>query len=457
MKVIILGAGEVGRSMARGLLHEGNEVTLVDQDPDLLAGLGDKLEARKVCGHAAYPSVLLQAGIEDADLVLAVTNSDETNMIACQVAHTLFHTPTRLARVRGASYLANPHLFKPESIPIDLVISPEELVTAAIEQLIEHPGALQIIELGGGCACLVATRVDEGSRLIGEAAAGLPARLAHLGAHVVAIYRDLELLGPDQATRLARGDELFLLSPGGRLRPLFKALGLGGKPSRRVTIAGGGNIGLRLARRVERTHRVKVIDPDPERCRHLASTLHRTIVLRGDGADPVLLSEEDIARTDVFCAVTNDEEINILSGMVAMRLGAKRVISIINRPGYVNLAQGKAVDIAISPAHVTIGALLAHTRRGDVVSVHTLRRGTAELLEIIAHGDPDTSRVVGCRIGRIDLPAGVAVAGIIRVGELLPPDPDFSIQAKDRVIVFIADKRNLGAVEDLFRVAVTFL
>jgi len=457
MKIVILGAGQVGSSVAQGLANEQNDITVVDRDPMLLAALQDRFDIRVVAGEASHPEVLLSAGIEDADLVLAVTNSDETNMIACQVAYSLYRTPIRLARVRAGGYLAHPELFVNDGIPIDFLISPEALVTDFVRQLIEYPGTLQILEFGGGRAQLVVVRVQTGASLVGKALRDLHTAAPHVEIRVVAIYRRGTAVVPDADTTIEADDEVIFLAAGRDVPQWVNAFRRPERANRRVMIAGGGNIGARLAQQIEHAYRVKIIEHDGARARQLAESLHHTIVLRGDAADETLLIEEDIADTDVFCALTNDDEANILSAMLAKQLGALRAISIVNRPSYVDIAQGAAVDIAVSPAQVTIGALLTHVRRGDVVAVHALRRGAAEVIEIIAHGDKDTSQVVGRCIADIPLPPSAVVGGLLRGEQLLLAHGETVIEPQDHVIVFLADKRQVAEVERLFRVAITFV
>ncbi len=457
MKILILGAGQVGSTVAQILSGEANDITVVDQNPRLLSAISEQSDIRTVTGLASHPGVLVQAGIQDADLVLAVTNSDEVNMIACQVAHTLFRTPTRLARLRSAGYISHPELFAPDAVPVNFIISPEQLVTTFISHLIATPGVLQILDFAGGKAQLVAVQAHRGGKLIGEALNSLPRQLPSVEARVVAIYRHGATIIPDGDTLIESGDEIFFLASPRHIDTLVSAFRRTDKPNRRIIVAGGGNIGERLAGKIERDYRVKLIELDHARCLRLAENLDRTMVLHGDAADAELLDQEDIGNTDVFCAVTNDDEANILSAMLARRLGARKVMSIINRSSYVDLAQGATVDIAISPAQITIGALLAHIRRGDVVAVHSLRRGAAEAIEIIAHGDSTTSQVVGQRIGDLPLPAGTSIGVIVRDDKLVFPHHDTVIESHDHVVLFIANKQMIGKVESLFRVAIGFL
>lgn len=457
MKVIILGAGQVGTNVAESLASEANDITVVDRDAELLKQLEDRLDIGTVCGQASHPNVLLQAGIEDAELILAVTNSDETNMVACQVAHSLFHTPTRLARVRSANYLNYPELFSPEVVPVDVIISPEQLVTHFIYQLVEQPGVLQILDFLGGKMQMVAVKAHFGGPLVGQQLRNLNQLLPKTETRVAAIFRHGRAIIPDGDTVIEVDDEIFFIAARKDIPKVVTAFRRSDKPNRRVIIAGGGNIGKRLAQLLESKYRVKVIESDPKRCRHLAESLHQTMILKGDAGDENLLSGEDIEGTDIYCAVTNDDEANILSAMLAKRLGVRKTLSLINRPSYVALAQGNAVDIAVSPAQVTIGALLTHIRRGDVVAVHSLRRGAAEAIEVIAHGDHNTSKVVGRRIDALPLPQGTTIGAIARSEKLLLPHHDTVIEAEDHVVLFVTNKRNLATVERLFQVAITYV
>ncbi len=457
MKIVILGAGQVGSSVARSLAGEANDITVVDRDPALLATLQEHLDIRAVAGHAAHPDVLARAGLEDADLMLAVTSSDETNMVACQVAHSLFNTPKRLARVRAAAYLDRPELFDPAAIPVDVLISPEALVTEAIASLIEHPATLQILELAGGRARLVAVRAHPHGALVGKTLGALSEQLPGTPVRVVAVFRHDRMVNVDGDTVVQSRDEVFFLAAREDVQRVVGAFRNPEGAIRRVIIAGGGNIGARLAGRIEKRYRVKIIEPDERRCRHLAEQLDRTLVLRGDATDAQLLIDEGIAEADMYCALTDDDEANILSAMLAKQLGARRAMSIVNRMGYVEVAQGAAVDIAISPAQVTIGALLTHVRRGDVVSVHSLRRGAAEAIEVIAHGDERSSRIVARRIADIPLPDSTVIGGLVREDRLVLARDDLTVESGDQLILFIADKKRLPEVERLFQVAFSFL
>lgn len=457
MKIIILGAGQVGCSVAANLASEANDITVVDTDADKLHALQSRLDLRTVIGHASHPEVLRQAGAEDADMILAVTNSDETNMVACQVAYTLFHTPTKIARVRGSEYLSYPQLFSADALPIDVLISPEQVITDYVQRLIEHPGALQVLDFAGGKVRLVAVRAYYGGPLVGHELRALKEHMPGIETRVAAIFRRGKPITPEGNTVIEVDDEVFLIAAKKNIRVVMGELRRLDKPFKRVILAGGGNIGRRLAKALENKYQVKIIDHNPARTRLIAEELDRTIVLLGDVADEELLLEENIENTDVFCAVTNDDEANILSAMLAKRLGARKVMALINRAAYVDLVESGEIDIAISPQQATIGSLLAHVRRGDVVVVHALRRGAAEAIEAIAHGDRRTSKVVGRAIEEIPLPAGTTIGAIVRGQEVIIVHHDTVIESGDHVILFLVDKKRILEVERLFQVGVTFI
>lgn len=457
MKIIILGAGQVGSSVAYNLASEANDITLVDSNELLLRDLQDRLDIRTVLGHASHPDVLLRAGAEDADMVIAVTNSDETNMIACQMAYTLFHTPTKIARVRAQEYLDHERIFSQDSLPIDVTISPEQLVTDYIHRLIDNPGALQVLDFAGGRAQLVAVSAYYGGPLVGHELRTLSEHMPKAEARVAAIFRRGRPIVPDGHTVIEADDEVFFIAAKKHIRKVMSELRKLDKPVKRVLLAGGGNIGKRLAQVLEPHYQVKIIESSIERAQQLSQELDKSIVLYGDAADEELLLNENIENTDVFVSLTNDEEANILSAMLAKRLGARKVMSLINRASYVDLVESGVIDIAISPQLATIGTLLTHIRRGDVVVVHSLRRGAAEAIEAVAHGDHRTSKVVGRAIEDIKLPKGTTIGAVVRGEDVIIAHHDTVIEAEDHVILFLMDKNRIAEVERLFQVGVTFI
>lgn len=458
MKILILGAGQVGSSAAYHLSREeANEVTVVDMRPDVLRELQDRLDIRTVVGHAAYPDVLNRAGANDADIVVALTDTDETNMVACQVAYTMFHTPTKIARIRSAEYMKAHKLFTQDAIPIDVRISPEQLVCEYVEQLILYPGATQVLDFASGRVRLVGVMADRDGLLVGQRIATLKDHIPNTEGRIAAIYRQGKAMLPDGDTVIQEGDEVFFIADRKDIRVFMSEMRRLEDPVRRVVIAGGGNIGVRLALALEQTNQVKIIERDSRRARHISEQVNKAIVLVGDAADEELLLEENIDNVDVFCALTNSEEANILSSMLAKRLGSHKVMALINRASYVDLVESGSIDIAISPQQVTIGSLLAHVRRGDVVKVHSLRRGAAEAIEAIAHGSNETSKVVGRAIEDVDLPAGVAIVALVRNDQVMIAHHDTVIDSDDHVILFMTDRRKIEHLEQLFQVGVSFV
>ena len=458
MKILILGAGQVGSSAAYHLSREeANEVTVVDHSADVLRELQDRLDIRTVVGHAAYPDVLERAGADDMDIIVALTDSDETNMIACQVAYTIHHTPTKIARIRSADYMNARKLFAQDAIPVDVRISPEQLVCEYIEQLILYPGALQVLDFANGRVRLVGARADKRGSLVGQKIATLRDHIPNTEGRIAAIYRDGKSMQPDGETIIREDDEVLFIAARQDVRVFMSEVRKLEDPVRRVVIAGGGNIGVRLALALEQTNQVKIIERDPKRARIISEQLNKAIVLVGDAADEELLLEENIDNVDVFCALTNAEESNILSAMLAKRLGAHKVMALINRPSYAELVESGSIDIAISPQQVTIGSLLAHVRRGDVVKVHSLRRGAAEAIEAVAHGDANSSKVVGRKIEALDLPRGTNIVTLVRGDQVIMAHHDTVIESDDHVILFMTDRRKIDKIENLFQVEVSFI
>jgi trk system potassium uptake protein TrkA len=477
MKVVILGAGQVGASVAEGLVSEENDITVVDRDGARLAELQDRLDLRTVVGDAATPSVLRQAGVEDADMLIAVTQSDHANLVACKLAHSVFNVPTRVARLRSKDFLEDASLLSPENFAVDFALCPEQVITDYIQRLIEFPEALQVLNFARGRVSLVAVRAYEGGLLVGKPIKEMRTLLPiEMDARIAAIFRHDQAIFPEGDTVIEAGDEVFLLAAAEHIRPVLRQLRRMAQPVERIMIAGGGNIGLRVAKKLEKRYEIKLIEGRPERAEHLANELDKTLVLLGDATDEDLLEEENIAEMDLFLALTNDEEDNIMSGSLAKRMGCKRVVALINRRAYAEMIEGGPIDIGISPAQVSIGTLLAHVRQGDVAEVHSLRRGAAEALEIVAHGDAKTSKVIGKRIDQIDWPHGVTVAALVRHfeqavvvgqtddwtaitrhGEVVIAHHDTVIEPEDHVIVFCTRKKLVKKVEKLFQVGFHFL
>lgn len=454
MNILILGAGQVGSNVAYQLAREeANQVTIVDVDPNALRELQDRLDVRTVIGHAAYPDVLERAGAGDSEMIIALTNSDELNMVACQIAYTLFHTKTKIARIRAPEYINAPNLFQQENMPVDVVISPEQLVTENIVQLIYYPGAFQVLEFADGKVRLVGVRALAGGLMVGQQIRALTEHLPNVEARVAAIYRNGYPVQPEGDTVIKERDEVFFIAARKDIRVVMSEMRKLEEPVRRVVIAGGGNIGYRLAATLEKTNQVKIIERSKDRAKYLSEVLPQTIVLCGDAADEALMLEENVDSADIFVAVTNAEEANILSSMLAKRLGCKKVMALINRPSYAELVESGNIDVAISPQQVTISALLAYVRQGDVVRVHALRRGRAEAIEAVAHGTPGRSKVVGKAIDAIKLPPGTSISAIVRGDDVMQAHHDTVVEENDHVILFLTDRRHIDEVERLFQAA----
>jgi trk system potassium uptake protein TrkA len=456
MKIVILGAGQVGANLAASLVSEANDITVVDIDAAKLSELQDRYDLRTVCGHAAHPSILTQAGLGQADMLVAVTQNDETNMIACKLGQILFNVPTKIARIRSRDYLGYPDMFSPDNLSVDFTISPENEVTTYIKRLVDYPEALQVVDFAGGRIRLVAVKALKGGPLVGHQLQELRRHLPTLDARVAAIFRRGTSINPSGSTIIEAGDEVFFLAATENIRAVMKEMRSADQSARRVMIVGGGNIGSRLAEALEGDYEVKLIDHDKRRAEKLAESLHSTLVLAGDATDENLLVQENVEDMDVFCALTNDDEDNIMAALLAKRMGVKKVIALINRGAYVDLLQGGQIDVALSPAQATLGPLLTHIRRGDMAAVHSLRRGAAEALEVVVHGDSHSSRLVSRRLDEIDLPEGVSLGALLRGDKVVIVHHDTVIESEDHLIFFVPNKRMLPKVERLLQVGFGF-
>ncbi|OIN92092.1 MAG: Trk system potassium transport protein TrkA [Comamonadaceae bacterium CG1_02_60_18] len=461
MQIVILGAGRVGESVAESLVSEQNDITMIDPDPDRLRDLEDRLDLRGVPGNGIQPSVLRRAGLSDADLFIACASLDETNLTACRVAKSVFGVQTTIARVRSEEFDEDSPLLGKDGFGVDHVICPEESVMHYVHKLIEYPEALQVLEFSQQRAHLIAARAAAGSLLVHHTIAEFKLLFPQAPMRVVAVYRQDEELEINSHTRVIPGDEVFVLADRDKIKEILSAIHKEDRPVRRIMIAGGGKVGLRLARSLAGNYQVKLIERDRKRCDYLAGELGSdTLVLCGDSADEALLIEENVGEMDLFVSLTSDDEDNILSAMLAKRLGVQRVIALVNRRIYADMMQGSAIDIALSPAQTVIGELLVHVRRGAVAAVHSLRRGAAEAIEGVARGDARSSKLVGQRIKDIALPEGARFGAIVRghgdACQVLMPHHDLLIETEDHVIIFIPNKHQLRAVERLFQVSATF-
>ena len=458
MKIIILGAGQVGGTLTEHLADEQNDVTVVDSSDSALRQLQERLDIRTVKGDASKPTTLADAGAQDADMLIAVTDRDEVNMLACAIAYTLYRTPTKICRIREVDYLnEDKKLFQSGAIPVDVSISPERLVTDAIHQLILNPGSLQVLDFAGGKIRLVAVRAVDGGPIVGRELQEIREHMPSVDTRVAAIFRKSQsAIIPEGSTVVEPDDEAFFIAASENIRAVTSELRKLDEPYKRVMIAGGGKIGASLAKRLEQDYQVKVLELNYDRCRQLSEELEESIVLNGSANDSKLLQQENIANTDVFCALTNNGESNIMMSMLAKRLGAKKVITLITNSAYAELV-GQEIDIAISPQQITISSLLTHVRKGDISAVHSLRRGAAEALEMTAHGDPKTSKVVGRRLDELDLPPGATVGAILRGDQVIIAHRHVVVEEDDHVILFLTDPSKISLVEKLFVVGGSFI
>ncbi|MDG2914909.1 Trk system potassium transporter TrkA [Bisgaard Taxon 10/6] len=458
MKIIILGAGQVGTTLAENLVSEDNDITLVDNAEARLEYLQDKHDLRVVRGLASSPAVLREAGAPDADLLVAVTSSDEVNMVACQVSYTLFNTPTKIARIRQGDYLREKDkLFLPEVFPIDHIISPEKLVSDEVVRLIDYPGALQVAHFADQRISLVVCKAYYGGPLVGYAISALREHMPHIDCRIVSILRQDITIRPQGSTIIEAGDEVTFICETTYIKAVMSELQRLEKPYKRVMIVGGGNIGASVAKRLEHSCIVKLIERDAAKAMVLSEKLSDTLVFHGDASDQSLLFEEHIENIDAFISLTSDDEANIMAALLAKRLGAKKALVLIQRMAYINLIQGGAIDIAISPQQATISALLAHVRKGDTPNVATLRHGVAEALEVVIHGDEATSAVVGRKVSELKLPNGVILGAILRRNEVIIAKKDVVLQDEDHVVVYVSDKKIVPDIERLFQPSAFFI
>ncbi len=458
MKILVLGAGQVGSSIAEHLSKEHNDVTVVDTDLEKLMDMQNRLDLRAVHGNASHPGVLTRAGAEDADMVVALTNSDEINMVACQVCHSIFHTPLKIARVRQSEYLDYPDLFNSDHMPIDVFISPERLVTEHIRRLIDYPGALQVMDFAHGQAQLVAILADNEGPLIGHQLREIHNYMPEgVDARVAAIFRDNKPISPDGDTVIKINDMVFFFAAKKDIKPVMRTLRHTDRPVKKVILAGGGNIGFSLAKMLEQDHSIKVIEGNKKRSRFIAEELTKALVIKGDCTSEEILFEENIDQCDIFCAVTNDDQTNLLAALMAKKMGADKVLTLISKHNYAQLLERDQIDIAISPQHITIGGLLVHVRKGNMARIHSLRNGAAEAIEVVVHGDANTSKVIGRQLKEINLPPGTTIGGIIRGKKVIIAHRNVLVKHEDHIILFVTDKRNINDVERLFHVSPTFM
>lgn len=457
MKVIVCGAGQVGANIARHLATENNHVTVIDQSPELVRKISDTLDVQGMVGHASHPGVLEKAGAEDADLLIAVTYADEVNMVACQVAHSLFNVPTKIARVRHQNYLQPiwADLFSRENMPIDHIISPEIEVARAISHRLQAPGAFDMIPLADGKVRVIGVRTDERCPLLDTPLRQLTNLFPNLHIHIVGIIRDGQTIVPSGDDQLLAGDEVYFVSESSHVSRAMASFGHEEIEARRVVIVGAGNIGLFLAQEIEKNHpgvTVRMIEANEERARFAAPALNRTVVIHGNALDLDILEEANVGTSETIITVTNDDKVNILAALLAKRSGCARAIALMNETAFEPLVTSLGVDVVVNPRAMTVSTILQHVRRGRIRSVHALREGVGEVVEAEAL---ETSSVVGAPLRDIDLDKGIIIGAIIRGGDVVLPRGDTVIQVNDNVILFAA-ARAVKKVEKLFAVRLEY-
>lgn len=457
MKIILCGAGQVGFNIAQVLSSEDNDVTVIDSRRQLVEDISDRLDVRGVVGFASHPEVLERAGAADADLLIAVTHSDEVNMMACQVAHTLFDVSKKIARIREQSYLAPrwAGLFSRSSLPIDVAISPEIEVARAIFRRLEVPGTFDAIPLSDGRVTLIGVRCNSDCPVINTPLRQLTALFPDLKITVVVIMRGDQRFVPESEDQMLAGDEVYFVAETRHLQRALAVFGHEEPEARRLIVIGGGNIGLYLTKMIEREHRAadtKLIEIDKVRAEYVAGVLDRTVVIHGDGLDADILAEVNVKATETIIAVSDDDEVNILASLLAKRFGCQRSITLINKPTYGPLIGTLGIDVVVSPRAITASTILQHVRRGRIRSVHALADGYGEIIEADAM---ESSSIVGIPLRALDWPDGVIVGAILREDAVLIPGGDTVIEAGDRVVVF-AIRQAVKTVEKKFSVNLEF-
>ena len=456
MKIVILGAGQVGATLAQNLAREDNDVTVIDMDSQRLRDIQHRLDIKTVHGCASHPNILIDAGIEQADMLIAVTNSDEVNMMGCQIAYSLFRTPNKIARIRSRHYYNYPQIFTNEHVPVDVCISPEKLITDNISQLIDYPGVSNVLDFSEGQILLTTIKPKEKCGVIGETIANLESKLRNIEAGAVAIIRDNKITQATPELIIQEQDELLFIAAPHAIHQILITLGKYTHPNRRIIIAGGGRVGNRLAQSLEKTYRIKIIEKNLVRANYLAGQLHQATVLQGDIADRELLLNENIEFTDVFCAVTNDDEANIMACLQAKKLGTRHVMSLVNRSAYVDLMDDSAIDYTLSPQLVTIGSILTKMRRGNMIRVHRLS-DHAEAIELMIQGSASTSKVIDRKLCDIELPPQCFIIAIVRNETVYIAANDMTIQSNDHLILLMLKRKYIRQVESLFQVNLSFL
>ncbi len=456
MRVIVCGAGRVGVGIARRLSREDNEVTVIDQSKELIRKVAERLDVRGLVGNGAYPQTLEEAGAREADMLIAVTYSDEVNMISCQIAHSLFNVPTKIARVRAQGYLDQKYsdLFSRNHLPIDVIISPEREVSEAIMQRMSTPGAFEIKSFADGRIWAVGVKLREDCPIIDTPLRQVAELFPDLKITIVGIRRQQKMWRAHAEDQLEPGDEIYFISDRQDVQRALEIMGAAARQARRVIIVGGGNVGMFVAKGLEKlgSMKIRLIERERKRAEFIAETLERTIVLQGDGLDRSILREAGVGEAETVLAVTDNDQVNILTSVVAKREGARRSMALINDQDYGPVAEAVGIDRYIDPRATTISTILQHIRRGRIKGVYSLSDGAAELMDAVAL---ETSPLVNKPLRDAQLPEGVMIGAVFRDGEVQMPTGDTVINAGDR-IVLMAMRENVKDVEQMFRVSIEY-
>ena len=453
-KIAVLGGGQVGSSLAKILTDDGNDITLIDTNSSVLEDLQDDNDIKTIHGNASSPSILEQAEVRDCDILIATTASDEVNLVSCHLAKKMFNVPTVIARLRNSEFQVSASGFDLDLFSIDSIISPSQLVTDFIKNIIEHPGAFQAYDFADGKLQVIGATVLKDGPLSGRKLSEFKKHLPNVDVKVIALYRNRKVLPVNGSTIIETGDDLFFLATEENMR-FMSELSKNQSRIENIMIAGGGIVGMTLAAKLSQKFSTKIIEKDLIRSKYLSESLENTVVLNDDISDESLLDNEGIEEVDYFCSVTNDDQMNILSAKLAKDLGAKKSIAIINKLSYRKLVS-KEIDVVISPEDVTIGSILASVRTSDVVKVHSLGFGEAELLEIIIHGDSKTSKVVGKKVSELELPSGCRIGAVYRQGKIILLNEDLNIKSNDRLIIYLLHKKDFSKLAKLFQVSIGF-
>lgn len=457
MKVVICGAGQVGFGIAERLSAEGNDVSVIDLQPRLIQQISDSLEVRGFVGHGSHPDVLALAGVEQADMLIAVTQSDEVNMVACHVAHNLFNVPTKVARIRAQNYLSAEwaELFARDNLAIDVVISPELEVGEAVLRRLAVPGAADTLAFADDKLVVAAIECDEDCPVVDTPLSQLTELFPDLRARVIGLKRGERVFAPRSFDSLLVGDLAYVAAEKEQLQRTLVIFGRDQPPASRVVIAGGGNIGVYVARQLEERVKgasVKVIEPNAARALEIADDFKRGVVLNGNALDEAVLREADVQNADTFVALTNDERVNALSAGLAKKIGCKRSLCLVNTVALAGLIGDLGVDMQVNPRGVTVSRILRHVRRGRIRGLYSVLEGRAELIEAEAL---ETSPLVGVPLRELDVFEGMRLGAIYRNGKIILPRGDTVLQAQDRVVLF-AEAARVKRVEQLFRVSLEF-